>query len=168
MVAADLIELLQKFLNVKDTETHQALFRTNVPSVAPEGSEHPFKPQPPELCDLVAKSLPEGQLFDRQNLFGLLPFNVEGVNKEFRRVTSATKLTCIGSYGYDRSMACIDRATLEIVCFTGKDFTKERRRWATFDEWLCSEIGRMCSLHDEFVNRLVEKRFFLPGSPNYN
>ena len=106
--------------------------------------------------------LPEHQTFDRTNPFGLLPFNNEDAQREFARAITGTDLLCIGSYGYDRSIVCIDRTTLEVSCFVGKDFTRTPKAWQSLDDWLVSEIQRVCRLHDELGNCLVDKKQFLP------
>lgn len=80
----------------------------------------------------------------------------------FARAITGTDLLCIGSYGYDRSIVCIDRTTLEVSCFVGKDFTRTPKAWQSLDDWLVSEIQRVCRLHDELGNCLVDKKQFLP------
>jgi hypothetical protein len=191
-MAIDLKALVAKFRNVSDVETDHALFRTNVPSVAPQGYLNMlFKPASANTRENVARRLQlpaplleffaqsngarlffdgiaiygcwsEHQMFDRTNPFGHMPFNIEGVNREFAKATSTTHLLCIGSYNFDRSIVCIDRTALGVTCFVGKDFTRKRRTWPSLDDWLVNEIKRVCALHDEFGNCLVDKKLLLP------
>ncbi len=101
-------------------------------------------------------------MLDRAKPFRLPPFNIEGVNREFAKAISDTDLICIGSYSFDRSMVCIDRMSIEITCFVGKDFTRRRKKWQTLEDWIVSEIERVGDLHDDFGSRLVNEKLFLP------
>jgi hypothetical protein len=189
----DFLELLNKFNPIDDVETEQAIYKTRVPSVAPEAYLTViFKPAPAAVRHEAERRLcfpaplvnfysqwngahlfingihiygcvPQGQLLNRRVSLSLPPFNIETVNREFAKVLDGRNLVCIGSYGYDTSLVCMDRHSLEIDCFKGKDITVKRRVWTGLEQWITSEVHRIATFFDDFGNCLVDQQRLLPG-----
>lgn len=76
----------------------------------------------------------------------------------------------IGSYGYDRSMVCINRDTEVVSCFQGVEFAKLRKTWPNLENWLIEEIRRLSILFDSDGKLLVSEDQLLPdaGAPQPN
>jgi hypothetical protein len=192
-MSVDIIQLIGKFKNIDDVETPHAFFKTKVPSVAPEAYLNIIYKAADSglITELSAQMefptpiinffkqfngarlfvntlniygcIPEGMPVERSNLLKIMPFDLRGVNKEFCDRMIDNNLLVIASYGFDRSLVCIDRVTTKIICFVGKDFSKERMRWPSFDEWLNSEVQRIAFFFDQDGNRLIEKEKMLPS-----
>jgi hypothetical protein len=191
-MSVDFLELLNRFSIQDDVETEHAFYRTRVPSVAPEAYLNViFKAAlqevrqeiatilllPPSLvsfysqwngahlfinCLHIYGCVPQGQLLNRTARFSLPPFSIETANNGLARKLEAQNLVCLGSYGYDRSLVCVDRRSLETVCFKGNDFTVKRRVWEGVEQWVVSEIQRIGAFFDYAGNCLVDERQLLP------
>jgi hypothetical protein len=188
----DLLNLLKKFDDADDVETDTAIYRTRVPSVGPEAYLNViFKPSAAEVREGVASNLhfppplvtfysewngarlfvnginiygcvPQGQLLRRTESFALSPFNIEAVNREFANSLYAQNLVCIGSYGWDRSLVCVDRRSFEVVCFRGEDLGMRRKIWRSLERWIVSELARIEVYFDASGDCLVEPDRLVP------
>ncbi len=189
----NLLKLLSKFLPISDVETEYAFFKTHVPSVAPEAFLNIiFKPASADVQKKVTRKLsfpasmveffecyngailfsdalrvygclPDHYLLNRADAFDSLPFDILRTNEEFGEELQPRGLLCVGSYGYDRSLVCMDRKTAQITCFREQDFGVIRASWPNLDQWLTSEISRMSFYFDEHGNRLVAERELPPS-----
>jgi hypothetical protein len=189
----DFLELLNKFNPVDDVETEQAIYKTRVPSVAPEAYLNViFKSASAEVRHEAERRLlfpaplvnfysqwngthlfingvhiygcvPRSQLLNRTARFSLPPFNIETVNREFATRLESQNLICIGSYGWDRSLVCVDRQSLQTVCFKGKDFSVKRSTWPGLEQWISSEVQRIATFFDDSGNCLVDQQRLLPA-----
>ncbi len=189
----ELMELLNKFRAVDDVETPHAFYKTRLPSIAPEAYLNViFKPASPEVRQEFARTLGfpprlvsfysqwngahlfmngvhiygcvrHGQLLTRTASFSLPPFNIEPVNRGLARKVEAQDLVCFGSYGFDTSLVCVDRRSLEVICFKGKDLNVKRQTWPGLEQWIVSELQRLAMYFDDLGNCLVDRSQLLPG-----
>ena len=187
----DLLRLLARFKPLDDVENELAWFKTRVPSVGTHAYLNlVYKPVDARLrsrigaelefpaclygfyeryngARLFMDSLSVYGLMDanepyNRTPFGLQPFRISQVNLEFCKNLSELEAICIGSYGYDRSLVCLRKSDLSIVCFRGTGFTKVRAQWVAFDDWLSSEVGRLASMHDDSGVIQVDESLTLP------
>jgi hypothetical protein len=84
------------------------------------------------------------------------------MNREFAKPLDTQNLVCIGSYGWDRSLVCVDRLSFEVVCFKGEDFSMRRKIWRSLEHWIVSELARIEVYFDASGNCLVEPGQLVP------
>ncbi len=193
-MSVNLFQLLDKFRSFHDVETAEAFFKTKAPAIAPEAYLNIiFKAPSSGLVSEISEELklptpikdfykyyngarlfvnglaiygcvPKGTPLNRSDRFKILPFDIREVNEELGKKLDATDFLCIGSYGYDQSLVCIERTTGEITCFVGENISKERMHWQSFNEWLSIEVQRISFLFDPNGNCLVDEINLLPLS----
>lgn len=190
----DLLKLISRFDAVADRETEHAYFRTRVASVAPYAYLNIiYKPCPQEVLAAVHSELHlpqslvdfyklwngsrmflgalslrgclrQGQLLNRSDPFGLLPFDLREQNRGLASRLETNGLLRIGTYTLDGSIVCISRDTGRVECYVGAELERVRQSWGSLQEWLMSEISRISLLFDPKGNRLAtDERFLLPG-----
>lgn len=176
----DLLSLVSKFRRFDDHENANASFRTRVPWIGPEAYLHiVYKPALPKLLSEAAErwSFP-AEIFDflkhqngamlfsgslnlygvvdperllnREDRFSLPPFNLERENTSWK--FHPERLLVIAGYRLDGSRVCIDRTDRRIHIFQ-KGQRIPLASWATFEEWLLSEVERLTDLFDESGRR---------------
>jgi hypothetical protein len=69
-----------------------------------------------------------------------------------------------GTYGADGSRLLINRDTEVVSCSVGRDLSKVRKRWTGLEEWLESEVDRLCQLFTPDGVCLVPCAQLLPPS----
>ena len=106
--------------------------------------------------------VPPGTLQDRSSPLSLPPFDIAATNEEFRHHTEEARLICFGSYGYDRSMVCMDREDQSVICFRGTQFKDRRGTWPSLDRWLTDEVDRLTYLFNPEGRRIAQEWLLLP------
>lgn len=189
----NLVLLLKKFRDIDNVETQLSYFKTKVPSIAPLAYLNViYKPAPCAVIDSTASQLrlpstlvafyrkyngarlfndcfaiygclPERYLLNRGDPFALLPFGIREVNREFSTELKSSSLLCVGSYGYDRSVVCLDRESGEVRCFVEETFSRVRQKWPSLSRWITSEVQRLAGLFDQDGNFLGFEKDTLPG-----
>lgn len=107
-----------------------------------------------------------GQLFNREDPFSRLPFDLQNEGRNWPPVNSK-RLLVIGSYGFDGSTICIDRSNLRVVMYKrGTTGLAERPsyRWETLEECVVGEFARLSAIFDKSGRRLVDERLTVPES----
>jgi hypothetical protein len=192
----NLTDYLNNFKSTNNIETPTAIFMTNLPWISPEAYLNiMYKPASPLLCADIGESLrvprslnefyktyngvclfldglriygcvPEDNPLDRSNPFALPPFDIKTPNEEFDWHMGKANLICIGSYGYDRSMVCMDRNDQSIICFKGTNFSEKRKTWANLDTWIKEELIRIGRMFSADGHSLVQRNLMIPGVEN--
>lgn len=192
----NLIEYLNRFSSANNKETATALYMTNLTWISPRAYLNIiYKAAPPSLCDEVGDLLqfpsslfefykaynganlyfdglriygcvPEDQPIDRGNRFALPPFSITTPNEQFSLYTEKANLLCIGSYGYDRSMVCMNRNDQSIVCFKGTKFSEKRKIWSSLETWIKEELLRLSNMFSTDGHMLVAENLLIPGLEN--
>jgi hypothetical protein len=181
----NLLKVLSLGSKTELLESKTGYFYKNVPSVAPEAYFHViFKPIAPTLVaaiyDLVAMPKiwknflsiqnganlfsgaiclygihPQGQLLNRTGgLDSRLPFNLVSEGRRVSWLGKELNLV-IGSYGFDRSVVCLNREDGSISVYRGKD--ELLASWDAASSWLMDETARLSVLFDSDGNRLVDE-----------
>jgi hypothetical protein len=189
-----LTEHLERFLSDRDLDTPNAVFIKNLPWIGPDAYLNVlYKPVASEVVAAVGEKLqfPDSLrefyksyngarlFFDSLRVYGCLaadtlldrsapltlpPFDIAGAYEEFQRHTRNAGIICIGSYGYDRSMVCMDRNEQSVICFKGTDFAERRGTWTSLTTWLNDELNRLGWMFSTDGRRLVEEQLTLPGT----
>lgn len=105
---------------------------------------------------------PKSYLFDRDNRWRALPYDLIDTNAEFFKDWQSSGIILVGSYGYDRSEVYVERSTGLVHCSVADNLRRIRASWVSFETWLEEEIGRLSECFDENGNRLVEIEETLP------
>ena len=177
----DLMSLVSKFRRFDDQENANASFKTRVPWVAPEAYLNiiyrPAAPKvlfevaarrsfPPEVVDFLKRQngamlfsgslnmygvVAPGRFLNRSDSFLLPPFNIEQENRPWK--VDPDRLLVVGGYTFDGSRACVHRGDGKVHVFQ-KGRQIPLVSWPSFDNWLMSEIGRLCALFDEEGRRI--------------
>jgi hypothetical protein len=105
-----------------------------------------------------------GTLLDRRNPLSLPPLDIVKSNRQFVDPERFQRQVCIGAYGFDRSLVCVDRKIEMVTCYEGEEFKRTRKKWPTVDSWITGEIDRLSMLFSDEGERLVSENFCLPGS----
>jgi hypothetical protein len=188
-----LTESLKRF-SPANLETPNASFLTNLPWIGPAAYLNViYKPASPTIVNSVAEELhfppslvqfyrlyngaclfldglriygclEPNLVIDRTSPLTLPPFDIRAVNREFRGQRGFVGLICIGSYGYDRSMVCMDREKQTIVCFKGTNLLETRKTWQSLEEWMRDELERLVWMFTPDGKRLVEEHLMVPGA----
>ena len=104
-----------------------------------------------------------GQLFDRENFYFSLPYNIIETNATLQDELGPRDLICFASYVYYGSKVCMRREDEKIICYVEDDFSRIRCQWDGFEHWLTSELVRLSALHDEQGHLLADETATLPG-----
>ncbi len=104
-----------------------------------------------------------GTLPDRSDPLSLPPFDVVQMNRELDPSKPRGQI-CIGSYGFDRSLVCLDKQSQKISCYRRENFDVRRRTWPTLDNWIEDEVQRLSLLFSPEGRRLVPEELCLPDS----
>jgi hypothetical protein len=105
-----------------------------------------------------------GTLLTRSDPFSLPPLSIVETNREIVGTKRTRDRTCIASYGYDRSLVCIDNTKETITCHQGENLDVERKSWPNIEGWLSEELQRLAFLFSPEGKRLMAGEFLLPGS----
>lgn len=105
-----------------------------------------------------------GTLLDRSDPLSLPPLDIVKSNRQFVDPETFQTQVCIGAYGFDRSLVCVDRQIEVVTCYEGEDIKTTRKKWPTIENWITSEIDRLSTLFSPEGERLVAENFCLPDS----
>lgn len=191
-----ILSALARFRSIDDTHRRNATFLTTVPSEGPSVYLNIlFMPALPSIRASVSKELnvPEpltafyaelngafllrtvfifglrpssGFLYARDDAFGAMPYSLRRIDPG----PSPFPLDQFefGSYWQDGSQLTINRNSGEVTCYFGKDPSRVRQNWASFDDWLFSELDRLSPMFDSVGNPLVPAEFRLPDAAAAN
>jgi hypothetical protein len=195
MTPIDILPLLTKFYPRNDVESRVAYFKTHVPWVAPEAYLNIiYKPVPRKVAEAAAERLnmprplrdffhvyngvslfssalsvygihAPGQLLERQNVFMVLPFDIETEAASYPP-EDAERYFVFGGYGWDGSTVCMDRCDRSVHLFrreSGALASQSDMRWKDLEEWLTTEIARLSLLFDSVGKRLVAEVETVPS-----
>jgi hypothetical protein len=188
----DLLSAVSKFAPVNDRESDVAFFCTHVPWKAPEAYLNiVYKPAERKVLAGVAARLriPEpwvrllehnngatlfsaylyifgvvqqGATLNRADHWSLPPINIEEQNVVAKPLDLGRYLV-IGSYGFDGSLACIDRDDLGVYVFPRHE-GKPYASWKTSEQWISDELQRLSGLFDPKGKLLVDSFKTLPSA----
>ncbi len=192
-MAVNLNSLLSRFKNIEDFESKTAFYKTRIPWAAPFAYLNIlYKPVTEELrhkrvnelsipksladfyrsyngANLFADFLrisgfrPDSYVLDRKNWQDIPAYDIRDIEERHAEQLREMNLVCFADYSFDGSYVCIDRSDEKIVCFKGKNFTTTRLTWASFEQWISSEIARIAFYFDQQGKRLVAEDKLLPG-----
>jgi hypothetical protein len=192
-MSIELLSLLTRFDTVNDRESKTAFFRTHVPWVAEFGYLHIiFKPLQASALHQAAARLdlpspvfdflrqqngailfsgalsifgvhPGGQLLNRKDPFGRMPFDIESENYNSPPVNQ--HLLAVGGYGYNGANVCIDKRDSKLYLFqreNGRLAKAPYACWDNLEDWIVGEINRLSAIFDVRGKRLVAESQTVP------
>jgi hypothetical protein len=188
----DLLSALTKFEPANDRESDVAFFRTHAPWKGSEAYLNIiFKPADKEVLADVAAHIripapwvqflarnngailfssylyvmgvvAKGTLLNRRDNWSLPPINIEQSNVVAKPLDLSLYLI-IASYGFDGSLACIDRNDLGVYVFHRRE-GKPYASWKSAEQWISSEVQRLSGLFDSKGKLLVDSSQTLPSA----
>ena len=102
----------------------------------------------------------EGTLVNRRDPFATQPYSLVDSNRSWDRKDRESGLV-IGSYGYDGTLAVLDRADGSVFAVDRKSH-RVLKIWSGANEWLTDELDRIAKLYDPKGKLTVDMRETLP------